>query len=389
MPRNPDKIDYSGGLPEHFSSFDVIEDPRSGGNKKHHFGEVLFMAVSAMVCGMNGFAEIEEFCKLQREWLAKWIAMPNGIPRAQTFSNIFQIIDPALFNRCVAEHIGALHPRLQRQIIAVDGKRLRGSHGLGVEAVHAVSAWAAQSGVTLAQEFVADKSNEIDAIPRLLEMLELEGQVVTIDAMGTQVDIAEAIIGKKGHYILALKGNQGSLHKEAVDQFHYAATQLDLSRCRSWSEATSTEKSHGRIETRKVVATTNLDWMDGEIRRRWKGLRSIVLVESEVVCLKDNTTSRHTRYYISSLAQSAAEFQRDIRLHWSIENQCHWVLDTVFREDHNQTYKRHAAKNLSALRRIVLNLLKLDDSLGKISLPKKRLHALMDQRYREKVLSLA
>jgi predicted transposase YbfD/YdcC len=369
MPRNPNKTDYSGGLPEHFSSFSVIEDPRTGGNKKHHFGEILFMAVSAMLCGMNGFAQIEEFRRLETDWLRKWIVLPNGLPRAQTFSNIFGIIDPELFNRCVAEHIGSLCPELRSQIIAIDGKRLRGSSGPGTEAVHAVSAWAADSGLTLAQEFVAEKSNEIKAIPRLLEMLDIEGHTVTIDAMGTQKSIAEAIVGRGAHYILALKANQGNLHKEAVDQFHYASRQLDASEADSWSVSTLVEKGRGRIESRKVVATSNLDWMDAGIRAQWKDLRSIVMVESETTLLKTGATTRHVRYYISNLEQVAGDFQRDIRLHWSIENQCHWVLDTAFREDHNQTFRQNSARNLSALRGIVLNLLKHDESLKNKSIP--------------------
>lgn len=388
MPRNPTKIDYSGGLPDNFDSFLVIEDPRTGGNKKHHFGEVLFMTVTAMLCGMNGFADIVDFCELQESWLRKWITLPNGIPRPQTLSNIFQIIAPQQFNQCVADHIGTLAPGLRRQIIAVDGKCLRGSHGLGGACVHAVSAWAADSGITLAQEFVGEKTNEIDAIPKLLALLELEGQIVTIDAMGTHTHIAECIVNQGGDYILALKGNQGNLHKEVIDQFHFATTQLDLQASENWSCHTLTEKSHGRVVTRKVVSTRQLDWMDGEIRERWKGLRSIVMVENETTHLKDGKTTRHTRYYISSLGVGAEEFQKSIRLHWSIENQCHWVLDTAFREDHNQTHAANAAKNLCALRRIVLNLLKTDTTVVK-SIPKKRLRALIDPSYREKILSLA
>ena len=388
MPRNPNKIDYTGGLPENFSSFLVIEDPRTGGNKKHHFGEVLFMAVSAMLCGMNGFADIVDFCELQESWLRKWITLPNGIPSAQTFSNIFQIIAPRQFNQCVADHIGTLSPDLRRQIIAVDGKSLRGSHGLGNTCVHAVSAWAADSGVTLAQEFVGEKTSEIDAIPKLLELLEIGGHIVTIDAAGTHTHIAEGIVKRGGDYILALKGNQGNLHKEVVDQFHFATTQLDLVACENWSCHSQVEKSHGRVVTRKVTSTRELGWMDAEIRGRWKGLRSIVMVESETTRLKDSKTTSHTRYYISSLDEDAKDFQKHIRLHWSIENQCHWVLDTAFREDHNQTHAANAAKNLCALRRIVLNLIKTDTNSLK-SIPKKRRRALLDYRYREEILSLA
>jgi hypothetical protein len=162
------------------------------------------MATSAMLCGMNGFADIEHFCEIEEEWLSEWIGIPNGIPRAQTFSNIFAIIDPDLFKACLVEHLGTLQPILMDRIIALDGKRLRGSHGLKTDPVHAVSAWDAECGITLAQEFVSEKSNEIEAIPRLLEKLDLEGHTVTIDAMGTHTHIAEKItsMGGQGKRIL-------------------------------------------------------------------------------------------------------------------------------------------------------------------------------------------
>lgn len=389
MPRNPDKIDYSGGLPSSFDSFEIIEDPRTGGNTRHHFGEILFMCISAMICGMNGFAEIEHFCEKQIEWLKKWITLPNGIPRAQTFSNIFQIIDPDLFKDCLIAHIGTLQPILRDQIIALDGKRLRGSHSLKGEAVHAVSAWAAESGVTLAQEFVVEKSNEIEAIPRLLELLDLEGQLVTIDAMGTHTHIAEKITTKGGDYLLALKGNQGNLHKEAVDHFNFALRQLDLSKAIGWSTSREIEKAHGRLTTRSVVTTTNLDWMDHEIRQRWPQLASLSVVECDTIeTSTGKRRQRERRYYISSRAHRAEEVQHAVRLHWSIENQCHWVLDTAFREDHNQTHAGNAARNLGTVRRIVLNILKDDPGIIK-TIPRKRFEALMNITYRERLLSLA
>lgn len=387
MPRNPNKINYSKGLPQSFHSFQIIEDPRTGGNKRHHFGAVLFMVVTGVLCGMNSFSDIEEFCLLQKSWFKKWIKMPNGVPRAQTFSNIFALIDPKHFRDCLISHIGTLHPRLQ-QLIAIDGKTLRGSRGLDSEASHVVSAWAADSGVTLAQEFVSDKSNEITAIPLLLEMLDLEGQIVSIDAMGTQTTIAQAIIEQKADYILALKGNQGNLHKEAQDQFHYAMRNLDLTQTEGWSQHQSVEKSHGRIVERHTIVNHRLDWMSQEIRDKWPQLNSLIMVESRSSKLDNTKETREVRYYISSLKSSAAEQQRNIRQHWSIENSCHWVLDTAFREDHNQTYQGNAAENLATVRRIVMNLLQIDKTYAK-STPKKRMRALIDKKYREHLLSLA
>lgn len=388
MPRNPNKTDYSGGLPEGMSAFAVIEDPRTGNHMLHYFGEVLFMAVTATLCGMNGFAEIRQFCELQADWLKRWIRLPHGIPSAQTFSNLFALIAPDQFTRCLSLHIGALCPELQRRIIAIDGKSLRGSHGLGVNRSHAVSAWAADAGVTLAQTFVEEKSNELTAIPGLLEMLALEGSVVTIDAAGTHTHIAEKIVDEGGHYILALKGNQGNLHKEVADQFHFADRQLDPTTSPCWSRHESVSKANGRITRRVVTATTDLQWIESALRGKWKGLASVVRVRTETTSLDDPALRRETRYYISSLRADAAEFGTLIRLHWSIENQCHWVLDTAFREDHNRTRSGHAAKNLGSLRRIVLNLIKLDTST-KDSVPKKRLRALLDTNYRQQILSLA
>mgnify|MGYP002642159152 CR=1 FL=1 len=389
MPRNPNKIDYSGGLPKRFEAFQVIEDPRTGGNTRHHFGEILFMVVSAMLCGMNGFSEIEHFCQKQVEWLKKWIKLPHGIPRAQTFSNLFQIIDPDEFKECLIAHIGTLQPVLRDQIIALDGKRLRGSNSLkGGEAVHAVSAWAAESRITLAQEFVAEKSNEIEAIPRLLELLDLEGHLVTIDAMGTHTHIAEKIIDQGGDYLLALKGNQGNLHKEVVDHFHYALRQLDLTQATGWSVSQETEKSHGRITTRSVVTTTNLTWMSNETLERWPQLASLSIVETDTIEIATGKRrKREKRYYISSRDDDADKFQQAIRAHWGIENPCHWVLDTSFREDHNQTHAANAAKNLGTTRRIVLNILNDDPGIIK-TIPKKRFEALMNINYRERLLSL-
>lgn len=389
MPRNPNKTDYSGGLPETFSSFEVIEDPRTGGNRRHHFGSVLFMCATGLLCGMNSFADIEDFANLQIEWLRKWVPLPNGIPRAQTFSNIFQLIEPDLFSRCLVLHLRAMSPELGGRIIAVDGKQLRGSHDLLNTTAHAVSAWSVEEGITLAQRFVSTKSNEITALPGLLEMLDLQGSVVTIDAMGAQTAVADQIVEQGGDYLLALKGNQGATHKEVIDHFDFALRQLDLKRSAGWSHHQEIDKSHGRHTVRTVLATNRLDTFDADLRARWRGLKSLVVVESETTELSTGKKrKRERRYYLSSLETDAVRFGHLIRSHWSIENQCHWVLDVVFREDHNRIRRANAPKNFSTLLRIVLNLLKTEETL-KGSLTKKRRHALLDTSYREKLLSLA
>lgn len=347
------------------------------------------MVVTGVLCGMNGFADIEEFCNEDLEWFQKWIELPNGVPRGQTFSNIFALIDPEQFNQCLIEHLSSLYLALTAQIIAVDGKALRGSHELKKGMDHAVSAWAADTGVTLAQQFVDEKSNEITALPKLLSQLDLRGHTVTIDAMGTQVSIAQQIIDADAHYILALKGNQGSSHKEVIDHFDIALRHLDLKKAKGWSVSQDTEKAHGRHTTRTVLATSHLVSLDAEVKERWPGLASLIVVETDTtVVATAKQRKRERRYYLSSRDDEAEFFQKAIRQHWSIENQCHWILDTCFREDHNQTSKGNAAKNLGAVRRIVLNILK-EDPRAKGSLPAKRRRALMNRTYREQLLSLA
>ena len=250
-----------------------------------------------------------------------------------------------------------------------------------------MSAWAEDTGITLAQVFVDEKSNEITAIPKLLEMLDLQGHIVTMDAMGTQVEIAKQIVDQGGDYVLALKGNQGSTHDEVIDHFDFALRQLDLKQAKSWSHHQSeTETSHGRITQRAVLSTTYLKVLDPEIRGRWKGLKSLIVVEveSEVISTKKKR-QRERRYYLSSLDVEAVRFEEIIRKHWSIENQCHWVLDVTFREDANRTRRKNAPKNFSTLLRMALNILKTDQT-RKGSLPFKRREAALDLNYRESIL---
>ena len=387
MPRNPDKLDYTGGLPMGFHSFEVIQDPRTPGYTRHHFGEILFICLTGVLCGMNGFAEIEHFAKLHQKWFRSWVKLPNGIPRAQTLSNIFQLIEPVQFQRCLVEHLKALHPDIQAQVIAIDGKSLRGSNQLLKGPVQAVSAWAADSGLTLAQEFVNEKSNEITALPKLLAALDLEGQIVTIDAMGTQTAIAEQIVEQKGDYVLALKGNQGDTHKEVIDHFDFALRQLDLKKCKGWSiHKQEAEKSNGRLTKRTVLSTNALETLNEEIRKRWPELKSLIVVENETEILSTGRKrKKERRYYLSSLKVPAEKFHEVIRKHWSIENQCHWVLDVVFGEDLNQIRTQNAPKNFGSLVRVALNILKTDTSM-KGSLPMKRRQAAFDPQYREKIL---
>lgn len=395
MPRNPNKIGYSGGFPEGFEVFASIQDPRDGGNTRHHFGEILFIALAGVLCGVRSYEMMEEFAELHEAWLRKWLQLPNGIPCDNTFSRVFQAIEPAAFTHCIAAHLEALGMGKVAGQIAIDGKALRGSRSGPDSHIHTVSAWACDAGVTLAQTFVGDKSNEITAMPELLAMLNLKSAVVTIDAVGTQRAIAKQITDQGGDYILSVKGNQGRLHDETRDQFAFALRQLDTQRLDPdrWSFARTKDSGHDRSETREILVCHNLDWMDPAIRQDWKGLSCVIMVRRETLLAAGKTRSE-TCYFISSLKEvKAPEMLGYIRGHWAIENCCHWVLDAIYREDHNQTRDRAAAKNLATLRRIALNTHNLvrpegDNPKRPKSLPKRELRATLDPSYLEKLLSL-
>jgi predicted transposase YbfD/YdcC len=392
MPRNPNKIDYSGGFPQGFEVFASIQDPRNGGNTRHHFGEILFIAFAAVLCGVRTYELMEGFAELREDWLRKWLKLPNGIPCYNTFSRVFQAIEPGAFAACIAEHLGRLGFEMQGGQIAIDGKALRGSRSGETTHLHAVSAWACEAGITLAQAFVGEKSNEITAIPELLEMLSLKGAVVTIDAMGTQRAIAEKIVEKGGDYILSVKGNQGRLHDEIRDQFAFALRQLDPANLDPdrWSFAQTKDNGHDRSETRQIMVCHELGWMDPAVREEWKGLSSVIMVHRHTVAGAGKTRSE-TCYYMSSLEGiRAAELLAYIRGHWDIENRCHWVLDAIYREDHNQTRDRNSAANHSILRRMALNAHNRMPGTGKRrnSLPKREMRAALNPAYLEQLLSL-
>lgn len=318
MPRNPNKTDYSQGFPEGFEIFASISDPRNGGHTRHHFGEILFIAFAAVLCGVRSYELMEEFGELRENWLRKWIKLPNGIPCANTFSRVFQAIEPTAFARCIAEHLARLGFAMKGGQIAIDGKALRGSRSGETTHLHAVSAWACEAGITLAQAFVGEKTNEITAIPELLEMLKIKGAVVTIDAMGTQRAIADKIVKKGGDYILSVKGNQDSLHDEIRDQFAFALRQLDPSRLdpQRWSFAQTKESGHDRSETRQIMVCHDLGWMDPAIREAWTGLSCVIRVYRHTL-LGAGKIRNETSYYMSSLQDvRGPEMLAYIRGHW-------------------------------------------------------------------------
>lgn len=287
--------------------------------------------------------------------------MPNGFPRAQTFSNILALIFPKRFNACLRAHLGALSPLIHEQIRALGGKSLRGSHALKQGPVHVVHAWATEQRLTICQDHVAEKKNEIAAMGCILDLLDLEGHTVTIDAMGTQRKFARKSTSKKGDYLFTLKGNQGRLHKEAVDHFHFALRHLKLMTAKGWSLHQDHKKGHDRNALCSIVATHRQYWMNSEIGDQWADLRTLIVVKSDAVeCSTCRQRRSGKRYYLSSLPADSRRLRESIRVHWRIENNCHWILDMCFKEDANQTGSGNAAKNLGTVRRIVLNILNHD-----------------------------
>jgi predicted transposase YbfD/YdcC len=262
---------------------------------------------------VKSYELMEEFCDLREEWFRKWLTLPNGIPCPNTFSRVMEALDPVEFSLCIHAHLQQTGSLISAKQISIDGKALRGSRSLGVNHIHAVSAWVCESGLTLAQAFVTEKSNEITAIPELLKMLNLKGAVVTLDAMGTQREIAEQIVEGQGDYLLFVKDNQKNLHREISDHFEFASRQLGVDKLssESWSHSLSEGKSHGRKERRQTIVCHQLDWMDHEIRSAWKGLGCIIMVvrRSE---MGDGRIRSQTSYYMSSLTRKQLRATHDV-----------------------------------------------------------------------------
>lgn len=355
-----------------------IEDPRVPGMVVYPLQEMLLTVLVGVLCRAEDFDEIEDVCNELVDWLRQFLPFKPGIAPAQTLRRTLARLAPLQLEAAFSAWVKSLAEHV-RGVVAVDGKTLRGSKrdADGKGALHLVSAWAHEAGLILAQRAVDGKSNEITAIPELLRLLALEGAIVTIDAMGTQKQIAEQIIEQKADYVLALKGNQSTLQEDAALFFADAELTKDCPR----HEETDTD--HGRIEERTVVAA-DADWL-AELHPEWKGLKSIAAVTVRRTTKKTAKTSTETRLYISSLPPDPIRLSTVIRAHWSIENNLHWTLDVAFREDECRTRKDHAARNLATIRRVVLNLLRRAPS--ELSLKRKRLKALLNPEFRAAVLA--
>lgn len=366
-------------------SFEKVEDFRESHKVKHNLLEIIFVAIVATVANSNTWLEIEAFGEIKESLLKRYVKLENGIPSHDTFQRVFEHLDPKAFNRAFMDWTSKLCDNTEGRIIALDGKTLRGSTDGNKKAIHIVNAWVDENNFILGQIKTDSKSNEITAIPELLDLLFLENSIVTIDAMGTQKDIAERIIKKKADYVLALKGNQGLFHEEVKEYMDYALeNKIDKINI---SKKTTVEKGHGRIEKREYFQTDDIDWFHE--KDKWKGLKSIGMVRRTVE--KNGKITVENCYYISSL-ESPLEgecdlFAKAVRNHWGIES-CHWMLDVVFKEDQSTVRKNNGAENLSMLRKIAMNILKNDTSgPKKISKNMKRFRASMDDSLLEEIIN--
>jgi predicted transposase YbfD/YdcC len=386
-PNNPAR--HSLSLLAHFQD---LPDPRVNRTKDHDLIDVLVIAICTLLCAGETFNDMADFGLAKQDWFKTFLALRNGIPSHDTFNRVFAALDPRHFLECFLNWTQSLRQAVPQEIVALDGKALRRALDKDQSVQYVVSAWAESNGLVLGQLKVADKSNEITAVPELLRVLELAGCIVTLDAMGCQKKIAKEIVEADAAYVLALKGNQEKVHEE-VKSF-LDATLEEKRRPRPKGAAMpqeaqalqtleTVEKDHGRIETRRYCQSDCLDWFAD--KGKWEGLASVGMVES--LRELDGKTTVERRYYLTSLKLDVATFARAVRGHWSVENKLHWVLDVCFREDQSRAREGYAAENLATLRRLALNLLKREKT-KKRGIRGKMLNASWDHPYLLRLLGV-
>lgn len=365
-----------------FESLTKVEDPRREHQKFHSLKDILVISICAVICGVEHWTEMEEFGEAKQDWFASFLELENGIPSHDTFRRVFMLLDNIKLKEIFIDWIGAAVSLSKGALVNIDGKNLCGSRepSKGKKALNVVSAWASEQSVVLGQVTCEEKSNEITAIPALLKILDLEGCVVTIDAMGCQTEIVKEIVKKGADYVISLKGNQGNLHYDIKEYLDWAE-RIGFKEIK-YEYCETLEKDHGRIETRRCWITEEIDWL--EDKEAWENLKSVVLVEAlrEVI---GGAKTVERRYFISSLEANAEPALRAVRGHWAIENSLHWCLDIGFREDDCRVREAKSAENLAMLRHIGLNLLKQEKSC-KLGIKSKRKKAGWNEDYLLKVL---
>lgn len=354
--------------------FSAISDPRDTRKIAHLLTDIIGLAIIATIAGCEGYEDIEDFGREKEDWLRKYLQLPYGIPSHDTIQRLFEAINPKEFNLCFSEWVQEIFSLSEEQLLHIDGKsnRRSGDKYKGKKMLHAVNVFAGTHHLSLGQFKVDEKSNEITAITPLLNTLDISDKVITIDAMGCQKEIAQAITMGKGHYVLALKDNQKTLHQETQSAFQ--STRLS-------STHSTIEKDHGRIEERSCSVITDLRFVDEAVN--WTALRCIIMIISKRT-IQDKTTIE-TRYYISSMENTAEFFLKTIRSHWGIENRLHWMLDMLFHEDYCRKRKDNAAENFNLIRKMALNFIRTYKG-DKKSLRRRRLNAAWDNSYLEKIL---
>lgn len=355
--------------------FSQLEDPRVERTKEHLLADIIFITIAAVICGAETWNDIENYGNSKIQWLKQYLKLSNGIPSHDTFNRVFSAINPKHLEKCFLKWIKSVSKITNGDVISIDGKSIRGSRSKDSKSfVHMVSAWSRENHLVLGQVKVTEKSNEITAIPELLKVLFLKGCIVTIDAMGCQRDIAEQIIEQEADYVLAVKGNQGTLEENIKDTIRFIKP-IDINE--------DVDIGHGRIETRKCSVYNDFSHLENP--EKWKGIKSIVKIDSIRHIKSTGKEEYETRLYISSLGANAKLISESIRSHWGVENSLHWVLDVSFGEDNSMKRNEISVQNFSIINRIALNLVQNEKS-KKRSVKGKRLDAGWNNDYLIKIL---
>ena len=357
--------------------FSKVDDPRVESRCLHRLTDILFIAFCTLLSNGEDFEDMVEFAKQRLEWLKGILELPNGIPSHDTFNRVLQLVDPEQLTICLSKDAELLIQGVKGKLVSIDGKKMKGvsPKSRGNKGLFILSAWVGEHRLCIGQQKVEGKSNEITAIPELIDNLDLEGSTVSIDAIGCQTEIAQKILGAKANYLLAVKQNQGSLHEEISDEFNWVST-------KSFNE--TWEYDHGRYEVRKCFIASAKDYLTSDLLDKWSGIKTLVkIVASRTV---DDLTSSQTRFYISSEESTPDFYNASVRGHWGIENHLHWHLDVTFNEDANRSRNGYAPQNLNILRKMALHRVsKLND---KLSLKKRRFRASMNVGYLRKIVGI-